>query len=179
MPTISLHLYWAQVGGHHCWPSRGLPHFHWRLNLQTSSRPLVSYTKSKWCDLIDCWYIGLSEQCGYNLLFWPPTWSQLLPIMNLWAEQGQATSCKKGTHSTGKADRQTEDLADVSLSVRKGSSTAKYDIFPVLFNILRFSNEVCDAGDGTEGVCYTGEECTEKVIFFVFLFVCERCFFNH
>ena len=34
---------------------------------------------------------------------------------------------------------------------------------PVLFNILRFSNEVCDAGDGTEGVCYTGEECTEKV----------------
>ena len=72
--------------------------------------------------------------------------------------------------------RQTEDLADVSLSVRKGSSTAKYDIFPVLFNILRFSNEVCDAGDGTEGVCYTGEECTEKVNFFYFLFVCERRF---
>ena len=36
-------------------------------------------------------------------------------------------------------------------------------VLPVLFNVLRFTNDVCDAGAGEEGVCYTGEECTRKV----------------
>ena len=37
-------------------------------------------------------------------------------------------------------------------------------MLPVLFNILRFNNDVCEAGGGDEGVCYTGEECTNKVL---------------
>lgn len=34
--------------------------------------------------------------------------------------------------------------------------------FPVLFNIVRFSNDACNASDSDTGICYTHAECDQR-----------------